>query len=258
MSWNESLSVNAASIDQGSSRQHAGDSRVHSPKSFFLPLHYEARYQYPLLVWLHSDGFNENQINQVIPHISLRNFLAVGVRGSRAMDAAGHRYEWSDSAAGIGTAHDAVIHAVDEAAERFSVHPERIVLAGYRSGGAMALRIALRQPRKFAGVISLGGWLPQRGPTLANLDELRKRRLPMLWQWATGGDHYRDENLKRDIRSAMMFGSCVDVRQYVDDDEMTNVCLADVNQWMMRRVVAGDTASEMSPWESTPTSFSSN
>ncbi len=258
MSWAGSNVDGSTALKRPWSIEQASEARASAPKSFIVPLHYEPNYHYPLLVWLHSDGFNEAQIKQVIPHISVRNYLAVGVRGNRSMDAAGHRYEWSESAAGVGMAHDAVAMAIQEATSRFSVHPQRIVLAGYRSGGAMALRIALRQPHKFAGVISLGGGLPRRGGSLSNLDEIRQRRLPMLWQWATRGDHFQDGHLKRDIQSAMMFGASVDVRQYVDDDEMTNICLADVNHWLMRRIVAGDTSSELHSWESSPTGFSSN
>lgn len=273
MSWNESgstsnpISGKLQSIDQ---HHHAGDtttnlafessisSWVRTPKSFFLPLHYEPSYRYPLIVWLHNDGFNESQINQVLPHISLRNYVAVGVRASRSIDASGHRFEWSESSASVGTAHDAVMAAVDEATERYSIHADRIVLAGYRSGGAMALRIAMREPTRFAGVISLGGTMPHNGSWMNSLSALRRRRLPMLWQWATEGDHYRNENLDRDMRTAMLIRASVEVRQYVDDDEMSSVCLADLNRWIMRRVVAGDCCGELDAWASTPTSFSAN
>ncbi len=273
MTWNESgssshpISGKLHAIDDPSLRDDSKPkssfessigSWVKTPKSFFLPLHYEPSYKYPLIVWMHSDGYNESQINQVIPHISLRNYVAVGVRASRSIDASGHRFEWSESSASVGTAHDAVIAAVNEATERFSIHPDRIVLAGYRSGGAMALRVAMLQPARFAGVVSLGGTMPHNGSWISSLAELRDRRMPMLWQWATEGDHYSNENLDRDMRTAMLIRASVEVRQYVDDDEMSSVCLSDLNQWVMRRVVAGDCSGELDTWASTPTSFSAN
>jgi phospholipase/carboxylesterase len=49
-----------------------------SHRSFFLPVHYSENYQYPLLVWFHSNGFNEHQIDQVMPHISLRKLCRRG------------------------------------------------------------------------------------------------------------------------------------------------------------------------------------
>ncbi len=213
---------------------------VKSPKAFFAPLHYEPKYSYPLIVWLHNNGFNENQINQVIPHISLRNYVAVGVRGCRATDASGRRFEWPTSPAAVGNAHDCVISAIDEASERFNINPTRIILAGYRDGGAMALRVALQQPERFAAVVSLGGTMPADGGAIVNLHQLRKRRLPMLWQWAVEGNHFQSEHLKRDICMARMIQATVEVRQYVDDDEMSTFCLTELNQWVMRRIVAGD------------------
>ena len=55
-----------------------------SHHSFFLPVNYSANYEYPLLVWFHSNGFNEHQAEQVMPNISLRNYVRVGLRGTKA------------------------------------------------------------------------------------------------------------------------------------------------------------------------------
>lgn len=226
-------------------------------RAFLLPLHYEANYRYPLVVWLHSDGFNENQVQHVMPHISLRNYVAAGVRGVRAADSVGHRFDWADSAAAAGAAHDAVMQTVDEARERFSVDPSRIFLAGYRSGGSMALRVALREPTRFAGVVSLGGTLPSTGGMFGDLVALRRRQMPMLWQWATASDAYHPERLKGDIRSAMLMQAKVEIRQYDDDDEMNTVTLADVDRWIMRSIGGGGEGAE-SAHSTTPTQFSSN
>ena len=151
-----------------------------------------------------------------------------------------------------------MIASVDEAIEQFSVHPNRIVLAGYGSGGTMALRIAMRDPRRFAAAISLGGPMPSGRHLLSNLGALRSRRLPMLWSWAVEGRHFRPERLKADIRQAMMIGASVEVRQYSADDEMDTVTLADVNDWIMRRVVADQSTMVDQRWASSPTAYSAN
>ena len=64
-------------------------SHLTSHRSFFLPLHYTPSYEYPLVIWLHSNGFNENQIDHVMPYISLRNYVGVGIRGTKAADSIG-------------------------------------------------------------------------------------------------------------------------------------------------------------------------
>lgn len=46
-------------------------------QSLFVPLHYESNYAYPLLVWLHGPNDGHQQIKQIMPHISVRNYVAV-------------------------------------------------------------------------------------------------------------------------------------------------------------------------------------
>ncbi len=230
---------------------------VASPQTFFVPVHYEPNYRYPLIVWLHSDGFNENQIDHVMPHVSTRNYLATGVRGTRAADSAGHRFDWHQSSTAIDAAHDKVLCAIDETCDRYSVHPDRIVLAGYRSGGTMAMRIAMRQPGLVAAVASLGGPMPRGGKVLSNLSSLRERRLPMLWQVATAAAGFDSHSLKTDIQSAMLVRAKVEIRQYADDDEMNTAALSDLNHWIMSRIVNREPPSA-EQWQSSPACFSSN
>ena len=220
-------------------QQYASSVAHASPQTFFVPVHYEANYRYPLIVWLHSDGFNENQINHVMPHISTRNYLATGVRGTRAADSVGHRFDWHSSPASVDAAHEKVMCAIEEISDRYSVHSGRIILAGYRSGGTMAMRIAFREPGSFAAVASFGGLLPREGGALSNLNQVRERRLPMLWQVAAFSDRYSNAELKQDIGSALMLQAKVEVRQYQNDDEMNTAALSDFNHWMMNRIVAG-------------------
>jgi phospholipase/carboxylesterase len=232
-------------------------SRPASHRSFFLPLHYTPSYEYPLIVWLHSNGFNENQIDHVMPHISLRNYIGVGIRGTRAADSVGHRFDWHQSPSAISAAHEAVIEAVDDALDRFSVCPSRIVLAGYQQGGTLALRIAMREPDRFAGAISLAGRMPQGA--IRNLHQLRRRGLPMLWQWAKDNPDYTEDNLKSDCRSVMAIGGQIEVRQYPGDDEMDTVVLRDLDEWIMRRIISSSSSGAKGDrWATSPTSYSSN
>jgi phospholipase/carboxylesterase len=231
-------------------------SHLTSHRSFFLPLHYVENYEYPLVVWLHSNGYNENQIDHVMPHISLRNYIGAGIRGTKAADSAGHRFDWHESPAAIATSHDAVIEAIDEACERFSIHESRIVLAGYGAGGTMAMRIAMRDPDRVAGAISVGGRMPQGA--IRNVQQLRQRRLPMLWQWAEFNADYTAKNLQTDCRSAMAIGSQVEVRQYQGDDEMDTIVLRDIDDWIMRRIGSCSSVTTSDRWATSPTAYSNN
>src|SRR5687768_10615004 len=55
--------------------------RPDSPHCLMSPVHYEPAYAYPLLVWLHSAGTSEREVQQIVPLISERNYVALGVRG---------------------------------------------------------------------------------------------------------------------------------------------------------------------------------
>lgn len=226
-------------------------------RNHFLPVHYTPSYNYPLIVWLHSNGYNENQIDHVMPYISTRNYIGVGVRASKAADAVGHRFDWHQSAFGIAATQESIVDSVEETIERFSINTDRIIIAGYCEGGTMALRIAMREPDRFAGAISVGGRMP--AGSLRNLNLLRERRMPMLWQWCEENADYTDANFKSDCLGAMAAGCRVDVRQYPGHDEMDTVVLRDIDDWIMRQIVTSSTAAADSDrWNSSPTAYSSN
>ena len=47
----------------------------------FLPTGYEPKYPYPLLVFFHGQGGNEEQIIRLAPRLSRRNYICIGLRG---------------------------------------------------------------------------------------------------------------------------------------------------------------------------------
>ena len=61
---------------------------------------------------------------------------------------------------GIKASADAVVQLIKAENQR-GVPTERIAIAGFSQGGAMALHIATRYPEKLAGVIALSCYLPQ-------------------------------------------------------------------------------------------------
>src|SRR5579859_5417419 len=64
-------------------------SEVRAPKPLpvrtFLPIGYEPRYPYPLLVFFHGQGGNEEQILRLAPRLSRRNYICIGLRGPQAL-----------------------------------------------------------------------------------------------------------------------------------------------------------------------------
>ena len=217
--------------------------RRRRPLSIVTPLHYTPSYDYPLVVWLHHSGHNELQVEQVLPHVSVRNYVGVGVRGIQATDVRGWGFDWSEGASSIAAAREAVMEAIEHAQAELSIHSDRILIAGYGSGATMACRIALMEPERFGGVAMMGGQFPSSQSVMREYHRLRERRLPILWQQAINGVDDCPEQLKRGILAAESIRARVEIRQYRGDDVMNAVALRDIDQWCFDTIVQPRTKS---------------
>lgn len=229
---------------------------ISRPKAthFFAPLHYTATYDYPLIVYLHSGGSNAAELLQVMPHVSMRNYVAVSVGGNRAGDPSGLRFHWSQSDGGVQRATDDVLAAIEEATERYAINTDRIVFAGVREGGSMALRLALELPGRVAGVASIGGRMPD--VRIRDWDALREHRTRMLWQWGSENAEYSSETCVEDCRRARQVNARVDIRLYPVDDESTTAVYSDLNHWIMQTIVANRPMQDA--WDTSPLACDKN
>lgn len=212
------------------------------PHRLLAPQSYEPNYAYPLVVWLHGGGGSERELFQVMELISLRNYASAAVRGPAAL-ASG--YDWPQSAPSIDTAELRVTEAVAQARERFNVHPDRIYLVGYESGGTMALRLALRDPARYAGGISLNGRFPTKHAPLARLAQLRQSRL--LIAHCRDSQAYTTDRICRELALFHAAGMSVTLRQYPCGDELTTQMLSDVDVWLMEQITGERSVSEAVP-----------
>ncbi|QEG42800.1 alpha/beta hydrolase [Roseimaritima ulvae] len=254
--WNTQTEITQSKGRQPQLSPFPSSLASNSPNAFFVPARYEKNYAYPLVVWLHHDGATEQQVSQVLPHVSVQNYVGVGIRGSRAADAAGHRYDWVQTAGGIAQAEQSVMDAIENASQRYSIHPERVFIAGYKAGGTMAQRIALRCPSQFAGVISLGGGFPGGCRPLANLQQARE--LNMWMAFATECKEFSLDAMTDDLRLLNAAKMRVEVQQLEASDEMLAPVLRQVDQWIMS-LVTGQTQPRCVPdWDTVPVEFSAN
>ena len=103
----------------------------------------------------------------VFPHAPIR---AVTINGGMRMRAWYDILGWgagaAEDAAGIRTSAASVRRLIDREVER-GMPTERIVLAGFSQGGAIALHAGLREPRKLAGILALSTYLPLAGTVAA-------------------------------------------------------------------------------------------
>jgi phospholipase/carboxylesterase len=213
--------------------------RTSEPYSLFAPLHYEANYAYPLVVWLHSAGGDERQLARIMPLVSMRNYVGMAVRGPVAAPQRG--FAWPQTAKGIEQAEERILEAVDRACDRYNIHHQRIYLAGYESGGTMAFRIALRHPARFSAAVSIGGPFPEGAAPLGRLPQLRK--FPLLIAHCRDSQAYPVEQVCQELALFHAAGMAVTLRQYPCSDELTTQMLHDLDVWLMQQVT-GETPAE--------------
>jgi len=130
------------------------------------------------LVWLHGLGADGNDFAPIVPQLALPSgpdlrfvfphapVRPVTINGGMPMRA------WYDivsidsrppsDQAGIAASAELACRLIEREAER-GIPPERVVLAGFSQGGAIALHAGLRYPQTLAGIMGLSTYLLMSG-----------------------------------------------------------------------------------------------
>ena len=212
--------------------------------ALFAPLHYEAGYAYPLIVWLHRQGCDEGQLREVMPAVSIRNYVAVAPRGvhlSSELDAFG----WREDEAAIEEAQRRIFACIEIACRRFNVSPRRIFIGGAGTGGTMAIRTALARPDCFAGALSLCGAFPSGDRPLRNL--ARARKVPLFLAVSRHCQSYPEAAVCHDLRLLHSAGIYVTLRQYANKEKMLAWMLSDVDRWIIDQITSPGATPSFSP-----------
>jgi len=127
------------------------------------------------VIWLHGLGADGNDFAALVPELELDGCppirfvfphapsIPVTINAGYTMpawyDILGLNGTAAQDAAGIQQSERSIQALIDHEVAR-GIPPERIVLAGFSQGCAMALHTGLRLPQKLAGIIALSGYLP--------------------------------------------------------------------------------------------------
>jgi len=127
------------------------------------------------VIWLHGLGADGHDFAGLVPELDLSNCppirfvfphapsMPVTVNGGYLMpawyDILGPNLVSQQDAAGILASERAIVALIASEVAR-GIPAERIVLAGFSQGCAMALHTGLRLPQQLAGIMALSGYLP--------------------------------------------------------------------------------------------------
>jgi len=127
-----------------------------------------------VVIWLHGLGADGNDFVPIVPHLQAAQSRSVRfifphapvrpvtVNGGMAMrawyDILGLSIDRDQDAEGIRASVEAVEHLINQQIDG-GIAAERIVLAGFSQGGAIALRAGLAQAPALAGIMALSCYL---------------------------------------------------------------------------------------------------
>jgi phospholipase/carboxylesterase len=206
------------------------------PVRTFLPTGYEHRYPYPLLVFFHGHGGNEEQILRLAPRLSRRNYIAIGLRGPRLLGCRADGwlgYSWGRDGSCSSQVEEYVFRAIEQTCLTYHVHTERIYLAGICEGAALAYRFGLMFPERFAGVISLNGAMARHGGPLLRLPEVRQ--LHVFIGHGIANAVVPLSLARADYRLLYTAGLPVEMHTYPATNRLHPDMLRDINRWIIDR-----------------------
>lgn len=195
-------------------------------------MHYEPGYAYPLIVWMHSDGDDRNELSRIMPELSMRNYVGVGPQAVSGNDS--HGFYWEQTGDSINHSVQAVCDAIDHARLTLNINSERIFLAGYGAGGTMAYRVGMELSEVVSGIISLNGPMPSERTPLR--DWMRCRELPLFWGHCRNSIEFGEPQLCDQLKLLHVAGFSVTLRQYPNGDELPVQMLSDLDRWIMETI----------------------
>jgi phospholipase/carboxylesterase len=201
------------------------------------------------VIWLHglgADGYDFEPIvpelsvpfavRFVFPHAPVRSVTVNGGMRMRAWyDILGWGANVPQDAAGIRASAAAVGRLVDCEIAR-DVPAERIVLAGFSQGGAIALHTALREPRRLAGVLALSTYLPL-AETLAAEMSPANAALPIFMAHGTDDPILPLAMAELSHRMLAGAGYAVEWHEYQMAHAVCAPEIAAVRAWLAARIV---------------------
>ncbi len=228
----------------------------------FIPQRYEPNYPYPLLALFHARGGDEQHMVRSMPALSWRNYVGLSLRGPEVVNKRGRveGFGWGPAFArperpaprlvppfseaelvrrrllesspdAIDVLEDGVFSAIRQTRRTLHVHSERIYLVGIGEGAAVAYRLGLCYPERFAGVVAINGWIPGGFRPLGRLKDCRDLRILVVHgEWNA---RVPVRTVRRNVATLRAGGLRVAFQSYPCAHRLTSPMLADVDTWLI-------------------------
>jgi phospholipase/carboxylesterase len=206
-----------------------------APHRLFFPKHFESRYRYPLFIWLHSPDSSERELDEVMPALSTRNYIAIGLRGTEGSRIRQDCYRWGISDTSRRIAEELVMSTAQLAVEDLPIDPSRIFLGGFGAGGSMAQWVGLRNPNSFAGITSINGAVPDK-PCLLTAWKHAKR-LPVMYMYGETSTLCPIDQVAKTIHFTHRSALNYEYVQFNCGDCLDTAMTSMMNQFMMSKIV---------------------
>lgn len=127
----------------------------------------------------------------------------------------------------------------DEAAEQYPIDPRRTVLLGFSQGGMLAYRLALSEPKRFAGLAALSTTLSsESAETLTPSDELQA--LPVLVQHGTQDPMIAVDRARESRERLETMGVDLEYHEYEMGHQIGTESSHDLAAWLTSVLKLGD------------------
>lgn len=200
------------------------------------------------VLWLHGLGADGHDFAPIVPELVRAQWPALrfvfphapvrpvtinnGVRMRAWYDIVGMDFATRAEAEGIEASIVQVDALIARELER-GIVPERLLLAGFSQGGAIALSAALRRSQPLAGVIALSTYLPGIEQARQQHTEQAKRQ-PIFMAHGSGDPVIPLIHAERSAQALQEMGFTVDWHRYPMAHQVCAEEIHDLGDWMSR------------------------
>jgi len=197
------------------------------------------------VIWLHGLGADGHDFEPVVPQLRLPRELRVRFVFPHApvrpvtINMGMSMRAWYDilqlgggreDEAGI-RASQALLEALIARERRRGVLAQRIVLAGFSQGGAIALHTGLRHAERLAGILALSTYLPLAGAVAAEQSALCGE-LPIFMAHGSVDDMIPIDRARQSRLALERLGCKVEWREYPMPHAVCGEEIADIADWL--------------------------